>query len=73
MAIDEGKPVYLFDQLDNCWKTFNKEGRRWEDVLHSTLRIDQRKNFAGIGSRELTEEGKKAIQDLMERSFERID
>jgi hypothetical protein len=58
MAINLGKPVYVFDQVRNQWyKNINGE---WSKSEVPTLT----KNFAGIGTRELNEAGKQAIRDV---------
>ena len=63
MAINEGKPVYLFDQEKDQWFTYKN---------NSWIKIDTpvlTKNFAGIGTRELNEKGKKAIEDVFNKTF----
>ena len=63
MAIDNGKPVYVFDQNTNMWyKYINKT---WVKIDTPILT----KNFAGIGTRNLSKEGKKAIEDVYEKTF----
>jgi predicted NAD-dependent protein-ADP-ribosyltransferase YbiA (DUF1768 family) len=58
MAIQAGKPVYVFDQVRNQWyKNINGE---WSKSEVPTLT----KNFAGIGTREINEAGKQAIRDV---------
>ena len=58
MAILHGKPVYVYDQERKQWYK-NIEGK-WliSDVPVLT------ENFAGVGTRELNEFGKKAIEDV---------
>lgn len=57
------RPVSVFDQTTDKWFTWN--GVDWvEDqpvISHQT--------FCGTGTRNLTEQGKKAIEDLFARSF----
>ena len=66
-AVELGKlfnrPVSVFDQNENRWFTW-KEGKWVEDLPKI-----EHKTFAGTGTRYLTEEGKRAIEDLFERSF----
>jgi hypothetical protein len=63
MAIQAGKPVYVFDQVRNQWyKNINGE---WSKSEVPTLT----KNFAGIGTREINEAGKQAIRDVYENTF----
>ena len=63
MAINEGKPVYVFDQIRNAW--FKNINGKWEKSEVPTLT----KNFAGIGTREINENGIKAINEVYEKSF----
>lgn len=57
------RPLSVFDQETNRWYSWN--GVDWiEDEPVITHR-----NFAGTGTRHLTEDGKKAIRELFERSF----
>ncbi|WP_169755400.1 hypothetical protein [Dissulfurirhabdus thermomarina] len=57
------RPLSVFDQDRNRWFTW--DGHQWvpDDpaIVHKT--------FAGTGTRYLTEEGRRAIRDLFERSF----
>ena len=63
MAIQAGKPVYVFDQVRNQWyKNINGE---WSKSEVPTLT----KNFAGIGTREINEAGKQAIRDVYANTF----
>lgn len=57
MAILHGKPVYVFDQERNKWFK-NIEGK-WSESDVPVLTD----NFAGIGTRNLNDNGKKAIED----------
>ncbi len=63
MAINEGKTVYLYDQVRKQWYS-NIEGK-WSKTEIPTLT----KNFAGIGTRELNSEGIQAIRDVYEQTF----
>ncbi len=58
------RPVSVFDQTVNQWFTWN--GIAWvEDEPKITY-----KTFCGTGTRNLSPEGKKAIEELFIRSFE---
>ncbi len=57
MAIQMGKPVYVFDQPSALWYEWNETNRRFETCPLPRLV----EHFAGIGSRDLTEQGRKAI------------
>lgn len=55
--------VHVFDKVKNKWFTWRHD--KWvEDVP-----LISEHTFCGTGTRELTEESKKAIEDLFERSF----
>lgn len=58
MAILHGKPVYVFDQERKQWYK-NIDGKWFVSEIPVLT-----KNFAGIGTRELNEFGKKAIEDV---------
>lgn len=58
MARAEGKPVFVFDQSQGAWFKASEKG--WEQSPTPTLTP----NFAGIGTRELTAEGRQAIEDV---------
>jgi hypothetical protein len=57
MAILHGKPVYVFDQERNKWFK-NIDGKWYESDIPVLT-----ENFAGIGTRNLNNNGKKAIED----------
>ena len=63
MAIQAGKPVYVFDQNRKQWYK-NIDGV-WGKSETPVLT----KNFAGIGTRELNEVGKQAIRDVYANTF----
>ena len=63
MAINEGKPVHVFDQSKKSW--FVWDGKQFVQEDTPTLT----KNFAGIGTRQLTEVGKQAIRDVYTKTF----
>lgn len=65
MAINHNKPVYVFDQNKNQWYTWNKEQNNFIETDTPTLT----KNFAGIGTRQINENGKQAIRDVYEKTF----
>ncbi len=58
------KPLYVFDQEQNGWHRWT--GDEW--APESNPRITH-PNFAGTGTRILQSNGKKAINDLFDRSF----
>ena len=66
MAINEGKPVHVFDQRTNQWFEYSYAQRDF--VVTDTPTLTP--NFAGIGtSTALTEAGKKAIRDVYAKTF----
>lgn len=69
MAIDSNKPVYLFDQESGKWFTFsgadnNKFG--WTELETAPVLT---KNFAGIGTRDINEAGRHAINDTYQATL----
>jgi hypothetical protein len=69
MAIDNNKPVCLFDQPSDLWFRFVCDmGKFMPYPYIPTLT----KNFAGIGTREITENGKRAIKNVYEETFGKI-
>jgi hypothetical protein len=63
MAINEGKPVHVFDQKQNSWFFWN--GTEFESEQTPTLTP----NFAGIGSRTITPAGLQAVRDVYESTI----
>ena len=63
MAINEGKPVYVYDQVRERW--FKNINGVWSSSDIPTLT----KNFAGIGTREINEKGIQAIKDIYTKTF----
>lgn len=63
MAIDEKKPVFVFDQKENCWKTFDYQLEKFVN-LEGIPRLTS--NFAGIGTRDINDNGKLAIIKILE-------
>lgn len=61
MAIDAGKPVYVFDQIKQRWYTYNQNLKQF-DFLNSVPILSQ--NFAGIGTRNITQAGVLAIASV---------
>lgn len=58
------KPLYVFDQMQNAWFKWNKTA--WEKIDNPVI---TKKHFTGTGTRKLEENGRKAIEELFERSF----
>lgn len=63
MAIDAGKPVFIFDQNENWWFV-------WNGITFIPTNIPiLTQNFAGIGTRNITEVGKQAIRDVYSKTI----
>jgi hypothetical protein len=66
MGIDNNKIVYVFDQNKNKWFRFSY-------IIHKFIEMDSdpilTDNFAGIGSRDLNENGTNAILRLYKNKF----
>jgi len=63
MAIDLKKDLFVFDQQKNNWYFWNTYCFEKIDTPILT------ENFAGIGTRNLTENGKKAIYDVVDKTL----
>lgn len=66
MAIDNNKPIYLFEENKNCWYKYDYEKNEFVEISYIPPLTE---NFAGIGTRNLNENGKKAIQELYRVNF----
>jgi len=58
------RPVSVFDQETNAWYTWK------ENDWAKEIPVISHKTFCGTGTRNLSDEGKKAIEELFSRSFE---
>lgn len=67
MAIDVGKIVNFYDQERNVWGRYS-DGK-WEKIDTPVLT----QNFAGIGTRELNENGKRAIESVFKKTLNDMD
>ena len=68
MAIDNKKPIYLFDQSKNGWFKFDYDELVFMFIDYIPTLT---KNFAGIGTREINEHGIDAILQLIKENVER--
>jgi hypothetical protein len=66
MAIEEGKPVYVFDQEKEQWFTYNAILGAFLPLYDTPVLTS---NFAGIGTRELNDAGRQAIRDVYAKTF----
>ncbi len=57
------RPVSVFDQETNVWYTWREND--WVEEIP----VISHKTFCGTGTRNLSDEGKKAIEELFSRSF----
>lgn len=66
MAIDEGKPVFVFDQKENIWKKFSYDCDEFGQLyVIPKLTV----NFAGVGTRDINENGRNAIIEIYKHNF----
>ena len=61
------KLLYVFDQEKNCWDRWT--GGEWTVCNGSELPTITHPHFTGTGTRHLHDNGKRAIDELFERSF----
>lgn len=66
MAISEGKQVYLFEQNRNTWMRSTSNGG-WQNMSETPKLIA---NSTCIGTRKLKDNGKQAIRNVFEATFE---
>lgn len=65
-GILNNKLVYVFEQNDNNWYV-------WDYSVNNFLKVDEpilTKNFAGIGTRNINENGIKAIENIYKKMFD---
>jgi hypothetical protein len=63
------KPLHVFDQAKNAW--FSWTGEDWRKRSSVEAPLITHPHFTGTGTRTLQENGKRAIDALFDRSFER--
>jgi hypothetical protein len=63
MSIDNKKLVYFFDQSENFWFKYNYENEIFEKY-EGIPKLSE--NFAGIGTRDINQNGIDAIKELIE-------
>lgn len=66
-AIFQEKPVYVFDQRRNSWTKYNPESKKFETI--STPELTP--HAATIGTRNLQDNGKQAISEIMQKFADR--
>lgn len=67
MGINNKKDIYVYDQIKLKWFRWSYSSMSFIE-LKETPKI-KTQNFAGIGTREITPEGIKAIQDVYSKTF----
>jgi hypothetical protein len=68
MAIDSGKPVYVFDQAAKKWFVWKKT--MFVDFTDGKNNVPQlTPNFAGIGTREISPDGIAAIEAVYDQAM----
>jgi hypothetical protein len=67
MGIDNKKTVFFFDQENVCWNIYNYEEKKFEKIGYIPKLTE---NFAGVGTREINENGIKAIQEILKYNLE---
>jgi len=79
MAIRNKKDVYVFDNsskdkhqgaITNRWHKYNRTLGRFEEVVEPPK---PPKNWAGIGSREISKSGENAMESFLNRHFEGVE
>ena len=66
MAVDNKKPIYLFEQNEKAWFLFDYDVGQFIKVDYVPTLTP---NFAGIGTREINEAGKAAIAEVYKETF----
>ena len=61
------KPLHVFDQEQDAW--FKWSGSAWQKLAASDAPTITHPHFTGTGTRGLHDNGKRAIEQLFERSF----
>jgi hypothetical protein len=61
------KPLFVFDQKKDGW--FSWSGDNWHVVDRAVGPVIAHPHFTGTGTRSLSENGKKAIEEIIARSF----
>ena len=67
MAIDNNKPVFFFDQGSSQWFAYDYVSKQFYAIDYIPKLTE---NFAGIGTREITEDGINAIRKVYKNQFD---
>lgn len=63
MAVDNNKPIFVFDQPSDVWHTYDYTNNKFEDIGDLIPKLTH--NFAGIGTRDINDNGINAIKLLL--------
>ena len=66
MAINNNKPVWLFEQKFKQWMFYYPPKNRFEEI---NCIPSLSKQFAGIGTRQIDENGKQAIKEILKQNI----
>lgn len=69
MAINLNKAVFVFNQKDTKWYLWNNFTYKFVSLKNVIPDLQGISYFAGIGTREITEEGKQTIKDFYQNSI----
>jgi hypothetical protein len=65
-AVNNNRPLYVFDQNKDKWFRWSYTSLRFVQIVNPSISYQ---DFAGIGTREIKQNGIKAIEDLYKRTF----
>ena len=74
MGINNNKSVYIFNQSKST--KYDTGWYKWDSELNDFIKTETpilTKNFAGIGTRRINEQGKQAIRDVYEKTKESLN
>lgn len=69
MAIDNQKPIYLFEQNLDIWLIYDYNLSKFVEIDYIPTLT---KHFAGIGTRDLKDNGRFAIQQIYKHTFNHL-
>ena len=67
MAVDNKKPIFFFDQPTKTWNKFNYDTMEFDKIDYIPKLTE---NFAGVGTREINDDGLNAIVSVFKETFE---
>ncbi|MCA1585960.1 MAG: hypothetical protein LC791_14715 [Acidobacteria bacterium] len=63
------KPLFVFDQAKNAWFSWDGKHDRWLPRTDAELPTIEHVHITGTGTRLLEDNGRRAVNELFERSF----